>query len=399
MEKKICMIAYTTYSTDARVRREAEAVASLSERSVSVLALKEKLEPRTYILDNVEVKELNVPKYRGKSAFKYIYSYLKFLTLAFLHCMGLLLKNSLDLVHIHNMPNFLIFAAILPRLSGVKVILDIHDTMIETYASKFSGFSSKLVGLGLRLEEWVCCKLASKIVCVNEIQRRVLINRGIPESKTIVLMNLPDPRRFRSGGGDRKTEGIRFKMVYFGTITKRLGVDLAIKAIQEIQTEVSGVEFYIFGAGEDREEFLELSIRLGLGAIVHFSEGSIPLDELISAIQGMDLVIVPNRRNAATELMLPVKMLEGMALGIPVIAPRLEAIEYYFNGHELFYFEPDDVQSLSAAILGAYRDKAGRDEKAENARKFFEKYAWETQKMDLINLYRLLTTRDNKIEV
>ena len=57
----------------------------------------------------------------------------------------------------------------------------------------------------------------------------------------------------------------------------------------------------------------------------------------------MDAVVVPNRRNAATELMLPVKMMEGIALGLPVFAPRLKAIEHYFSGDQIFYFDPDDA--------------------------------------------------------
>lgn len=398
MERKICMIAYTTYSTDARVRREAETIASLARYSVRVLALKESQNPRTYTIDGVEVRELNVPKYRGKSSRKYIFSYLRFLVSAFLKCTNFFIKNDLDLVHIHNMPNFLIFAAILPRLAGRKVILDMHDTLIETYASKFSGFSSKLLTTGLRLEESICSKLANKIVCVNDIQRQALMDRGIPENKLIILMNLPDPKKFRFIGRTReKIQNGSFRMVYFGTITKRLGVDLAIRAVGAIHAQVPEFQFYIFGNGEDREEFLGLSRQLGLGESVHFSETSVPLDELISIVQGMDLVIVPNRRNAATELMLPVKMLEGMALGIPVVVPRLKTIEYYFSGDQVFYFEPDDIQSLARVIINACQDKTGRDKRVEHAWKFFEKHAWETQKMDLISLYHSLATTDNKI--
>ena len=391
MTKHIWMIAYTTYSIDARVRREAEAIASLPEYRVHLLALKEMKVPRSYVLDGVEVQELNVAKYRGGGNFKYLSSYMRFLILAFLKCSGLSLKGAIDLIHVHNMPNFLVFAAILPRCFGKKIVLDVHDTLIETYSTKFSGILSALVKIALVLEEVVCCKLASTVICVNDIQRDAIVDRGIPRNKTVMLMNLPDPRKFQLGRQVfQKTGHGNFKIVYFGTITRRLGVDLVLRALYEIRAAVPGLQFFIYGDGDGREECLEICRELGIGDIVQFSETAVPLDDLIQKVKEMDLVVVPNRRNVATDLMLPVKMLEGIAMGIPVVAPRLRTIEHYFAANQVFYFEPEDVQSLAGAILSAYQDGDGRKQKAENASRFFDKYSWDTQKQDLFNLYRVL---------
>ena len=117
MKKHIWMVAYTNYSTDARVRREAETLASLPNYKVSILALKENNSPKTYFSENVEVRESNIAKYRGKSSGRYLLSYLKFMLSAFFVCNRLLAKKSLDIVHVHNMPNFLVFSAIIPFYS------------------------------------------------------------------------------------------------------------------------------------------------------------------------------------------------------------------------------------------------------------------------------------------
>jgi glycosyltransferase involved in cell wall biosynthesis len=391
MAKNIWMIAYTNYSIDARVRREAETIASLPEYRVHLLALKEMKEPRSYVLDGVEVHELNVAKYRGGGNFKYLSSYVRFLILAFLKCSGLSLKGAIDLIHVHNMPNFLVFAAILPRCFGKKIVLDVHDTLIETYSTKFSGIVSGLVKIALVLEEVVCCRLASNVICVNEMQRDALVDRGISKNKTIVLMNLPDPRKFELHRQESENPGnVNFKIVYFGTITHRLGVDLVLRALYEIRAAVSGLQFFIYGDGDGRKECLEICRELSLGDMVQFSETAVPLDELIQKVRDMDLVVVPNRRNVATDLMLPVKMLEGMALGIPVVAPRLRTIEHYFTADQVFYFESEDVQSLARAILSACQSRDGRKQKVENASRFFDKYSWTSQKQDLFNLYREL---------
>jgi hypothetical protein len=53
-------------------------------------------------------------------------------------------QNRYDVIHIHNMPDFLVFAAWYPKLTGAKLILDIHDVVPELFASKFQ---TKLKGM------------------------------------------------------------------------------------------------------------------------------------------------------------------------------------------------------------------------------------------------------------
>ena len=386
------MVAYTNYLTDARVRREAETLASLPDYKVLIFVLKEESSRRTYSIDGVEVRELNVDKYRGKSNGRYLMSYFIFLLLAFFSCNELLRKKHLDIVHIHNMPNFLVFSAIIPYLFGKKIILDIHDTVIETYATKFEGVSSKIFNKLFYLEEIICCAIAHKIICVNHIQREVLVKRGIPESKIVILMNVPDPKRFdykKKIKNHLNTEE-SFKLVYFGTISKRLGIDLAICAVSKLANKIPGLEFHIIGNGDDIQEFMDLAKELGVDKSVGFYRKVFPFEELIKMLNEMDICIVPNRRNSATELMLPVKMLESVALGIPVIVPRLKAIEYYFSDDMVAYFEPDNIDSMADAILDAYNSEPKRIRKAEQARLFLQRYGWDTHKQDLFNLYKSL---------
>jgi glycosyltransferase involved in cell wall biosynthesis len=119
--------------------------------------------------------------------------------------------------------------------------------------------------------------------------------------------------------------------------------------------------------------------------------GIIPVDQLASALRPMHLGVISNRRNIATELMLPVKMLEYICLDIPVVAPPLKTIRHYFSDDMLSFFEAEDVDSLSAAILESYRDEQRRFSKARRARAFLDHYGWQRHKQDLIDLYGSLT--------
>jgi glycosyltransferase involved in cell wall biosynthesis len=379
---------------DNRVRREAETLAALPDYKVTVFVPREQKQPKNYNLFGVEIRELNIVKYQGKSNISYMLSYLKFMAYAFFACNGLLMRKSLDIVHIHNMPNFIIFSALIPFVMGKKIILDIHDTMIETYTAKFK--SSKilfkpLIGI-LRLEELVCCSMAHRIVCVNHVQKEALVKRGIPEKKIVISINVPDPKVFPAS--KQKTVGGHannsFKLVYHGTLARRLGIDLTIRAVALLRSHIPGLEFHVIGGGDDMQEFIELSRELGTDKHVRFMD-SVPLQDIATTVQNMDLGIISNRDNIASELMLPVKMLEYISLGIPVVVPRLKTVQYYFSDDMVFYFDPDDVQSLSQAIHYAYQDVAERRVKAERAKSFLNKYGWETHKFDLIDMYRGLS--------
>ncbi len=380
------MVVYAYYLDDNRVQREAETIAAKDGYSVSVFSLRSLEANSTYRFNGVNVHELNVRKYRGKSFVNYIRSYIWFTLVALFACTGMLLRRSVDIVHIHNMPNFLIFSAIVPKLFGKTVILDVHDTMIETYAAKFNkNYFKPLIGI-LRIEEKVSCALANKIICVNDVQKREMVKRGQSESKITISMNVPDPAKITGKAKVEKSGVEKFSLVYHGTIAKRLGLDLTIKAVAMLVDKIPGLNFQVFGDGDDLDEFMELARRLRVEKYIHFNK-RLPLTELTSLLKNMDLGIISNRKNIATELMLPVKMLEYMAIKVPVVAPELEAIEYYFNDKMVYFFVPDEVESLAAAIEKLYKDKDLREKQAQEAILFFDKFGWDKHKQNLIGLY------------
>jgi glycosyltransferase involved in cell wall biosynthesis len=204
-----------------------------------------------------------------------------------------------------------------------------------------------------------------------------------------ISMNVPDERWFGNGSGascgEKETNG--FDLVYHGTLAKRLGVDLTIRAVSNLSGRIPGLKFHVIGSGDDRDELVALAESLGLSSCIEF-HGSIPIDRIASTLRSMNLGVISNRRNIATELMLPVKMLEYIALDIPVVAPPLKTIKHYFSDEMLSYFETEDVNSLSSAILNAYQSEEKRRDQVKNARRFLDQYGWERQKLDFINLYR-----------
>lgn len=386
----VCMVAYTEYATDARIRREAETLAAHGFE-VRCLALRTSgNRSRSFVLDGVRVQELPVLKYRGKSTAAYIASYLRFLWSASSACLRLLAKHEVDVVHVHNIPDFLVLAGLLPRVLGRKVVLDIHDSVPETFATKFS--ASRMFWTALCLEERLSVRLADKVICVNDPQRDTLVARGIPQSKTFVSMNVPDPRIFNvppGRNGDSNFDN-RFNLVYHGTMAERLGVDLLIRAVAELRNRLPCIRLYLWGHGDDLPAFQALARELELADLISFKPEGVPLCDLPRELRAMHLGVVGNRFSAAGELMLPVKLLEYVALDIPVVAPRLRAIQRYFGEDMVTYYEPGDVGSLADAVYRLHSQPDRRACQIARARTFLGRYGWERQGAELVQMYQSL---------
>ncbi|HLV31783.1 MAG TPA: glycosyltransferase [Chitinispirillaceae bacterium] len=390
-KKNICMIAYSNYKSDSRIRREAEALTQAGAH-ITILSLAESKKPLKFQFQSVDVIEIGVNKFQGKNSKSYILFYILFLVKAFFVCSSLALKNKIDAVHVHNMPDFLVFAALLPRIMGKMVVLDIHDTMFETYLGKFGRLNPLFAKL-LKWEEKICASMAHKVICVNHIQMIPVIKRGTSKKKITVVMNMPDESIF--GTPNREPKQVRkspFKCVYHGTLDKMLGIDIAIKAFQQIRNKHSDIQFFIMGKGKDSDVFEQHIKEKNLSDFIYLDKFGIRVDKLRPVLLSMDLGIIPNRKNIGTELMLPVKMLECMALRIPVVAPKLQAIQYYFSDTMVRYYETENLESLADAITDIYNRPDRGAEQAENALNMLQNFKWEKHKFELIKLYGIETS-------
>jgi glycosyltransferase involved in cell wall biosynthesis len=143
----------------------------------------------------------------------------------------------------------------------------------------------------------------------------------------------------------------------------------------------------MYGAGDYLPEALALSSELGLEKRVHFSRSFFPVEKIPEIVSGMDLGIIGNRRNLACDkYMLPVKLLEYVYLGVPVIAPRLEVINRYFDETMLRYYEPENIGQLAEAIVELFHHPNERERLAAAASTFYQKHNISAQAQCYLNL-------------
>jgi glycosyltransferase involved in cell wall biosynthesis len=386
LKKRICMIAYSEYITDARIKREAQTLAA-NGWDVSLLMLPQSNHPETRVVNNVRLIELNIRKYLGYGLTKYFLSYISFFIRSLAACTIRTMRGQVDIVHIHNMPNFMVFAAILPRILGKKIVLDIHDSMLETYAGKFGKLPWWLSRL-LFLEEKMSTAFASRVICVNHVQMRPLMRRGIPEKKITVLLNVPDHKIFNlSVRADPSKDTEHLNIVYHGTLDRALGIDMSLYAIDRVRRDIPSIRFNIIGSGKDQDAFAAIIKDLHLESNVSLQTTCFPVEEMPKILHAMHIGLISNRKNEATKYMLPVKLLEYVSLGIPVIAPTLDAIQYYFDDASLCYYEPENIDDMARAIRLLCGNADLRRRQAENADKMLDKYGWPRHQKDLLDLF------------
>jgi glycosyltransferase involved in cell wall biosynthesis len=372
--KRCLIIAYTTYMHDGRVKRHAEALAERGDH-VDVLSLASN-EPA--VINGVNVIGLPVSRYRGSSKAAYLGSYFRFFVIAASKAVRLSLKQRYDVVIVCTMPDAVIVCAILPKIFGSKVVLDVHDTMPELYRDKFGGtrgaMGAKLLMLGERLSSW----WADCVLAVHEPHRERLQDAGVAARKIKVVMNSPDTRIFRTHRNSQP-HSHEFTLVCHGTVTERLGLNLAISAMELLRADIPALRLKVIGQGDHLAGSRALVDSLGLNDRITFMD-LVPVEQLPALLLTADVGLVPYRPSSATHLMLPVKLLDYATLGIPVIAARLRTVEHYFGNGAVELFEPNDVADLARAIARLHTDPELRLRLVARASRALEALTWESQR-------------------
>ena len=381
------MVAYAHYSTDARIKAYVRIIEKNGGKA-DVISLKEPDGREGTRIGETRVFPV-MKKYQGSSSFSYIASYLLFFFIVLIRLNILYFRERYDAVHVHNMPNFLIFVTVIPRLLGARCILDIHDLMPVLYSTKFRAGEKGYLSRMLHIEQAISIWFASHVICADHLQHEYLRDTcRVPESKMTVIMNLPYPDLFKPVPQADRQNGEPLRLVYHGTIAERLGVDILLKAVARVKDDIT-VHLSIYGTGDYLDAAIALSGELGLQDHVYFSRASFPVEDIPEIVGTMDIGVIPNRKNNATDrYMLPVKLMEYVYLRIPVIAPKLAIIRHYFGEGMIKYYEAENIAELAKCFIELYRDPKQRSSQADNAFTIFSEYNWKGQEKEYLGLLR-----------
>jgi len=386
---KVCMVAYSFYEKDNRVRRYAETLAKRGDR-VDVLSLRGEGQPSVEMLDGVRVYRIQRRRVSEKGKFTYLGKLLLF----FFRSLGFLswkhLQEHYDLVHVHSIPDFEVFAAVVPKLTGAKVILDLHDLVPEFYVSKFKDPAGSPTFRVLVEIERTSNGFADHVIAANHIWLQRLYDRSVPREDCTVILNYPDTDIFHPRGRTRQ-DG-KFIIVYPGSLNYHQGVDIAVRAFGKIACRVPQAEFHIYGSGEQYETLSALVEQLNLQGRVML-KGTRSLQEIAEIMENSDLGVVAKRSDCFGNEAFSTKIFEFMSLDVPVIVPNTTIDKYYFNDSVVRFFQANDDESLAAAMLEMIQNPQARQEIVRNAHEFIKAYTWDKNRSIYLNLVNALVAR------
>src|SRR5207248_2964726 len=189
--KRAAVLVFSYYPADPRPRRAAEALV-MEGVTVDLVCLQSNQdEPRREIVNGVNVFRIPMKRHRGGKT-RYIGQYSSFILRSFFHLAFRSAIRKYQFVHVHNMPDVLVFSALVPKAFGAKVILDLHDPMPELMQTIFElpakSFSVRLLKW---LEKWSIA-FADLVLTVNLACKRIYTSRSCPPQKINVVLNSPE---------------------------------------------------------------------------------------------------------------------------------------------------------------------------------------------------------------
>ena len=376
--KRAAVVLYSYYASDPRPRRETEAL-QRAGMEVDVICLREDAdEPTHEVLDGVNIHRIPLQRRRA-GKFTYAFQYFSFLFFSTALLSWWRLRRRYHLVHVHNMPDFLVFSALLPKLLGARVILDLHDPMPELLVTIF-GLHEQSFGVRLlKFMEKYSIRFADHVLTVNQACKQIFSARSCPPEKIQVLMNVPDERVFKYHDCldyPERDLARPFVVMFHGSIVERNGLDIAVDAMRLLRKSIPNAELWVYGAATPfLHKVMDPASLNGLSPAVKYL-GPKSQKEIVAAIQSCDVGVIPNRNNAFTEINTPTRIFEYLSLGKPVVSPKSKGITDYFGPEDMVYFELGDAGSLAKQLELICRDPARARTITERGQQVYRNQCW-----------------------
>lgn len=389
--KRAAVLLFSHYPADPRPRRATEALAAQGV-NIDVICLRDSdSDPAHETYGNIHVTRVRLKRHRG-GRLAYVGQYAAFVLVSFLYLGWKSIRRRYDLVYVHNMPDVLVFSAIVPKLLGAKVILDLHDPMPELMQTIFKlpeeSFSVMILK---RLERW-STTFADLVLTVNLACKKIYSSRSCHPCKIQVVINSPDDDVFRlqrvnacEVNGKNGNGSDPFVILYHGSLVQRNGFDLAIESLGEIRKTIPSVRLKVCGERTAFfEEVMKSARQRGLDGNIDYL-GPCNLKQIVEAIEDCNLGIIPNHRNIFTEINTPTRIFEYLALAKPVIAPKARGIQDYFGDNDLIFFELGDADDLARKIEFAYSHPVYVAETVERGQAVYLSHTWSRERLTLLN--------------
>lgn len=389
--RHVCMITHSFYESDNRVIRYAEALAKRGDL-VDVVALRRDPElPHEETIKGVTLHRIQDRFGKTESSkSSYLWPLLRFLVASLRWMIRAHRQTHFDLVHVHNVPDFLVFAAWYSRCRGSRVILDIHDMLPEFFGSKFRTSNRSALVWGLKLAERISAAMAHHIIIANDLWLEKYTARSAPKEKCSVFINYVDEEIFHIQ--PRKATSAGPIVMFPGGLQWHQGLDIAIRAFGKLKGRLPQAEFHIYGDGDMKPQLVALAQQLGLAESVRFF-GLLRLQEIARVMAAADLGVVPKRADSFGNEAYSTKIMEFMAVGVPLVVSSTKIDRYYFDDSVVQFFESGNENALADAMFEVLTNDERRRDLVRQSREYVDRNGWQQHRTRYLQLVDSLITR------
>jgi len=313
-------------------------------------------------------------KHRRSGAFRYLFEYFAFFLWSLPITLALSFRHRYAAVLVDNLPDFLVFVAVLARLRGARVVLEMFELTPELSAARLKLDRRHPMLRWARLIERAATGWADHVIVVSKQCMDILVERGLDARKISVLPNTPPAAILDPGMQGSEPEGTF--LVTHCSLVERYGVQVAIRAMALLRHEWPDLTLRVLGDGDYKASLIELTHELGLADRVVF-RSFVAWPSAMAEIRQASVGIVAIIADGYGELLLPTKLLEYVEQEVPVVCARLPTIAHHFPNDSVAYFDPGDPAGLAAQADRLLRNRREAEQQARRAKVAMRSFSWE----------------------
>jgi glycosyltransferase involved in cell wall biosynthesis len=233
---------------------------------------------------------------------------------------------------------------------------------------------------------------ADAVVTLSGTMRDALVARGVPAGRITVVPNAvsdsllatehPTPEAARAALGLPAGPAI-------GTVSSLVdyeGLETVVRTVAALRARGHDVTGLLVGDGVSRPGLARLARELGVADHVVLP-GRVPSDVALTWLAALDVVLVPRLDHEVTRLVTPLKPVEAMAVGRPVVASALPALVEAVGGAGL-HVDADDTEGWAASVGALLEDAGRRAELVERGRVVAAERTWVRNAETYLGIYR-----------
>jgi glycosyltransferase involved in cell wall biosynthesis len=280
--------------------------------------------------------------------------------------------------------------------TGTPFVYEVRGFLEETWASRDPVRVGSQRHVLQREREAFLMNEADAVVTLAETMATEIVERGVPRERIHLAPNAVDDSLLTAhydGAAFRREMGIGDKEIVVGSVSSIVayeGFATLLRAAALLRDEGAPVRVLIVGDGTERANLLELVEELNLTSAI--LPGRVGPEEALQAQDAIDIFVCPREDLRVCRLVTPLKPVEAMALGKPVVLSDLPALsELVGSDGAGLLVPPGDPGELAKALAALSQDPARRSEMGEAGRaEVAAKRTWSRVAETYQSLYRSL---------